>query len=237
MNAPVVESTREFDLGADGVAFVRGALPPEACDRIARHVDAGPPGAGTRCLLAAPWCADLAAQLMRHPRVREALPAKAVAVQCTLFEKSAARNWLVPIHQDLSIPVAHRVDHPALTGWSLKEGGLFVQPPDDVLAQLLAVRVHVDACGEDAGPLKVVPGSHRHGRVPPDVAALAGRRSAVAVPARRGDALLMRPLVLHASSRSSGTSRRRVLHILFGPRGLPLGLPWPDPRRLAARGT
>ena len=66
--------------------------------------------------------------------------ADAVAVQCTYFEKSADRNWLVPIHQDLAIPVARRVEHPALRGWSHKEGSLFVQPPADVLAQLVAVR-------------------------------------------------------------------------------------------------
>ena len=42
----------------------------------------------------------------------------------------------------------------------------------------------------------------------------------------RGAALLMRPLTLHASSKSMGASRRRVLHFVFGPPELPYGLRW-----------
>jgi len=53
-----------------------------------------------------------------------------------------------------------------------------------------------------------------------------GRAQGVAIAAARGDALLMRPLVLHASSKASGTSRRRVLHFVFGPQALPCGLAW-----------
>ena len=41
-----------------------------------------------------------------------------------------------------------------------------------------------------------------------------------------GFAVLMRPLLLHASSKATGASRRRVLHFLFGPRQLLLGLAW-----------
>jgi ectoine hydroxylase-related dioxygenase (phytanoyl-CoA dioxygenase family) len=163
---------------------------------------------------------------MAHPDVRDALPARARAVQCTFFEKSAARNWLVPIHQDLGIPVSGRVDHSALTGWSEKEGATFVQAPDDVLEQMLAVRVHVDHCSPEDGPLRIVPGSHKRGRIEPAQAAIAGRTAGVVVPAKRGDALLMRPLVLHASSKSSGSSLRRVLHFVIGPEVLPYGLAW-----------
>src|SRR4051812_114307 len=50
------------------------------------------------------------------------LPRGAVAVQCTLFDKSADKNWLVALHQDLSIPVPERVTHPDCSGWSEKEG-------------------------------------------------------------------------------------------------------------------
>lgn len=71
-----------------------------------------------------------------------------------------------------------------------------------------------------------MPASHRLGQVDPERAAQLGRTQGVTVPARRGDALLMRPLVLHASSKASGTSRRRVLHFLFGPGSLPYGLAW-----------
>ena len=45
------------------------------------------------------------------------------------------------------------------------------------------------------------------------------------MPAKRGDALILRPLVLHASSKPSGSSLRRVLHFVFGPEVLPYQ--WP----------
>ena len=81
----------------------------------------------------------------------------------------------------------------------------------------LAVRVHVEHCSPEGGPLRVVPGSHEFGRVEPAQAALVGRRAGVAISAERGDALVMRLLLLHASSKSSGCSLRRVLHFDFGP--------------------
>lgn len=216
-----------MQLDADGFALVPKLLSEAECDRVAQALSSAElQGVGSRRLLEEDWCADLAQRLLIHPEIRGALPVNARAVQCTFFEKSAERNWLVPIHQDLSIPVARRVSHPALSGWSEKEGAVFVQPPDTVLRQLLAVRVHIDRCSEEDGPLRLVPGSHQLGRVDPDRAAILGRTQGIVVPAERGDALLMRPLVLHASSKSSGTSRRRVLHFLFGPEALPFGLAW-----------
>ncbi|MDW5415337.1 phytanoyl-CoA dioxygenase family protein [Iodobacter sp. CM08] len=143
------------------------------------------------------------------------------------FEKSASRNWLVAVHQDLSIPVAERIEHPALQGWSVKEGQLYVRAPVEVLQQLIAVRIHLDACGAEDGPLRLVPGSHLQGLVTAEDAALARQQEIVCV-AESGSALLMRPLLLHSCSKSSGKSQRRVLHFLFAPLELPLGLRWSD---------
>lgn len=138
-----------------------------------------------------------------------------------------AQNWLVPLHQDLAIPVAEQREAPGFSAWSHKLGEVFVQPPAEVLEQLLAVRVHLDACADADGPLHVVPGSHASGVLSPDSAFSARElRGTVACVAEVGDALLMRPLLLHASSKASGTSMRRVLHFLFGPPGLPHGLRW-----------
>ncbi|MES2743704.1 MAG: phytanoyl-CoA dioxygenase family protein [Pseudomonadota bacterium] len=184
-------------------------------------------GPGSRQLLGQNWCASLAGRLRAQPMLAALLPPDAAAVQCTYFEKSAQQNWLVPLHQDLSIAVAHKVAHPGLRGWSEKEGCLFVQPPDAVLAQLVAVRLHIDHCSADDGPLRVVPCSHQHGRLSEEDAvrtrAAAGESACVVA---SGGALIMRPLLLHASSKSRGTGRRRVLHFVFGPRALPFGLRW-----------
>ena len=217
--------TSAFD--ADGFAVLPALLPEAELRRIDAAL-AGRSGVGARDLLHAPWCRELAQRLHADARLDDALPRAHVPVQCTAFEKSAAHNWLVAVHQDVAIPVAARVDDAALGGWSNKAGTWFVQPPRAVLERLVAVRVHVDDCGPDDGPLDVVPGSHRHGRLD-DGRALALRDAvgSVACPVPRGGAMLMRPLLLHASSKATGTSRRRVLHFLFGPRELPCGLRWP----------
>lgn len=211
---------------ADGFALIPALLTGDDLrtvdDALAVRADIG-----ARDLLAEPWCIDLAWRLQGHSHLAGALPRTHVPVQCTAFEKSVARNWLVAVHQDVAVPVAARIEHLALGGWSNKGGTWFVQPPDAVLSQLVAVRLHVDDCCIDDGPLHVVPGSHRHGRLG-DVDAIAMRdaRGTVACPVPRGGAMLMRPLLLHASSKATGASRRRVLHFLFGPRELPYGLAW-----------
>jgi ectoine hydroxylase-related dioxygenase (phytanoyl-CoA dioxygenase family) len=206
-----------------------GVMPLQACAQVLEAWGGMAPGsAGTRALLGKPWCQALAVQLLRHPAIARAVPKGRVVVQATLFTKSSATNWLVPWHQDTSLPVAQRVDDPALPTWSIKEGVWHVQAPEPLLAQMLALRLHLDPCGPDDGPLRVLPGTHRQGRLTDaDVTALATKGKAVVCTAAAGDVLLMHPLLLHASSKARGHSQRRVLHLLLGPTDLPHGLRWP----------
>ena len=181
----------------------------------------------SRNLLDLTWCQDLATKIRGKLNNMGLLPKNSVAVQCTYFAKSVEQNWLVPVHQDLSIPVAEKIQHPDLSGWTLKDGVNFVQPPDYVLDELVAVRIHLDDCGITDGPLRIVAGSHKFGRVPNSEAlSLRGHIGETVCPVRKGGALLMKPLVLHASSKSSGNHHRRVLHFVFGPPVLPFGLTW-----------
>lgn len=183
--------------------------------------------AGSRRLLESLWCQRVAQQLKRHPAISIHLPKDAVAVQCTLFDKGTDRNWLVGWHQDLAIPVREKVLDATCSGWSLKEGMTFVQPPDAVLADVIAVRVHLDDSAAGNGPLRIVPGSHRSGRLKAsDALSQRALAEEVVCTASRGDALLMRPLLLHASSKADVDTPRRVLHFLFGPSELPHGLQW-----------
>jgi hypothetical protein len=216
------------EFASQGFALVPQVLTDAECESVAAKLAGASPGsAGTRSLLSQDWCQALAATLRKHPLLAPLLPAGFAAVQCTYFEKSASRNWLVPVHQDLSIPVAARVEHPGLSGWSEKEGALHVQPPVELLRQLVALRLHIDTCGDEDGPLRVVPGSHLKGRMEEQAAATARHSQAeVVCTLGRGGVMAMRPLLLHASSKSTGSSRRRVLHFLFGPRLLPFGLQW-----------
>jgi ectoine hydroxylase-related dioxygenase (phytanoyl-CoA dioxygenase family) len=215
-----------LELDRDGAAIVPGVLSSNECGAVTQALQTLPrSGAGSRSLLTQPGCIALARRL--HDALAAHLPRDHVAVQCTYFEKSTALNWLVTLHQDLSIPVSTRTDAPGWSGWSEKEGQLFAQPPVGVLEQSIAVRLHLDVCGSDDGPLRVVPGSHRFGRLGDDEAIrLRADAGEVVCTAEPGDALLLRPLLLHASSKATGRSPRRVLHFVFGPPTLPDGLAW-----------
>ncbi|APV48613.1 hypothetical protein BWI17_02285 [Betaproteobacteria bacterium GR16-43] len=177
--------------------------------------------AGTRNLLELGWCRALV------DRIRSTLGIQGVAVQCTLFDKTPECNWLVAFHQDLSIPVRERVEHSELRTWSLKEGQHFVQPPVALLEQLTAVRIHIDDCDLENGPLRLVPASHRHGRLDaPGAKRLRDVAGEVPLPVGSGGALVLKPLLLHASSKASSPRHRRVLHFLFGPASIDYGLQW-----------
>ena len=184
-------------------------------------------GAGSRGLLDFSWCIALAQLIRAHPSIHPFLPDDSVAVQCTYFEKSKDQNWLVPVHQDLSIQVREKIACPELSGWSEKEGSIFVQPPQSVLENVIAVRLHIDDCSAEDGPLRIVPGSHKSGRMTNQQALVERDKQGETVcTVERGGALVLKPLLLHASSKASGNSKRRVLHFVYGPQSLPYGLKW-----------
>ncbi len=148
-------------------------------------------------------------------------------VRALFFDKTPDANWKVAWHQDFSIAVAERHDVPSFTGWSLKEGVWHVQPPVSVLERMITLRLHLDDCGPDNGPLKVIPGSHREGRLSRERIEWWKTHGEIVechVPA--GGALLMRPLVLHSSSSATNPTHRRVLHVEFASEPLPAGLCW-----------
>ena len=213
---------------SQGFVLVPDVIDSAICSLAASCLDETPSqGAGSRRLLIHSWCQELAHRVRQHAAVAALLPTNSVVVQCTMFDKSPSKNWLVAFHQDRSIPVRCRVESPSLTGWSEKEGDIFVQPPREVLERVTAVRIHIDPCPVESGALRVVPGSHKSGVLAPiEAERLRSSNGEEAVPALLGGALVLKPLLLHASSKARVALQRRVLHFVFGPRVLPLGLEW-----------
>jgi ectoine hydroxylase-related dioxygenase (phytanoyl-CoA dioxygenase family) len=144
------------------------------------------------------------------------LGAPALPYKATLFNKSFSSNWLVTWHQDLALPIRNRIDLPGWGPWTDKGGRLHALAPADVLARVVALRVHLNDSTSENGPLRVLPGTHRDGRLSEErIAALAREITPVECMAPAGGVIAMRPLLLHASSKSADGSPRRVIHIEY----------------------
>jgi ectoine hydroxylase-related dioxygenase (phytanoyl-CoA dioxygenase family) len=171
---------------------------------------------GTRCLLDDPHVHAVAVSV-RDVLVRAGrLPANARAIQAIAFDKTTAANWKVTWHQDLMFPFARAVTAEGYALPSQKDGVNYARPPRDVLAQLLAVRIHLDDCDETNGPLRVSPATHCLGIIPSAaIAETVARHGEHACLAKAGEALLMKPLILHASSQAIAPKHRRVLHLVY----------------------
>ncbi|TWT78254.1 Phytanoyl-CoA dioxygenase (PhyH) [Posidoniimonas polymericola] len=230
-----------------GFAWVRQLADPQLvaqlCSALQAHDDASRPASragvpyAARNLLGVPAVAAFASGDLVQNALRAMVAAAGMPVRAILFDKLADANWGVGWHQDLMIPVRERVETPDFSAWSVKQGVPHVKPPEEVLRQMVTIRLHLDDAGEDNGPLQVVPCSHHWGEVPtPEVAERVRGCEVTLCTAAAGDALFMRPLLMHASAKATTPARRRVLHIEFAAQPLPGELRWPLYPRLSEPG-
>jgi hypothetical protein len=229
-------------LNADGFETVAGVLTADQVESLTAAVAAV---ANQEALSRAGAVYGIRDLLRRVPAVRELAESPTVRalvdpvlgtgvrpVRGIFFDKAPGANWKVPWHQDLTVAVRERRAAEGFGPWSVKEGGPHVQPPVEVLERMLAVRLHLDDCGPDNGPLQVLPGTHRLGRLGAErITELTAEREAVTCAVPVGGALLMRPLLLHRSSAAVSPRHRRVVHIEFAAGELPAGLEWHETSR------
>ena len=176
---------------------------------------------------AVPLTRDLANSNELKSIVHAVLGKSARVVRAIYFDKHKDANWKVAWHQDLTIAVREKVDVEGFRAWSIKAGITHVQPPDAVLAHILTLRVHLDDTSEANGALRVLPGTHRHGRIDPDqIQYWKQQQNVVTCSVKRGGVVAMRPLLLHSSLPSLNPTHRRVLHFEYAAIDLPAGLEW-----------
>jgi hypothetical protein len=172
--------------------------------------------AGARHLLNLPVVRDLSSDPRMLDLARQFVGPEATPFRATLFDKSPAANWLVVWHQDTALPLRQRVDHDGWGPWSTKAGLLYAHAPSWALEQVVALRVSLDDSTMTNGPLRVLPGTHRGGVFTDEqIERLAQATAPVDCVARSGGVVAMRPLTIHASSKSRDTQPRRVLHIEY----------------------
>jgi ectoine hydroxylase-related dioxygenase (phytanoyl-CoA dioxygenase family) len=223
-------------MARDGYAIVPDAVHSAAVDALLDAVPSAAdapvrPRGGVRHLLRdVPRVRALATSQAMRGVAEAALGPGALAVRGILFDKTPDANWKVVWHQDLTIAVAERRDVPGFGPWTEKEGVVHVQPPAELLARMVAVRLHLDDCTEHNGPVRVIPGSHRAGRLSPaQVDEWRGAAQDVVCTVPRGGILAFHSLLLHASSPALHPAHRRVIHIEYvGAEWarLPGGLAW-----------
>jgi ectoine hydroxylase-related dioxygenase (phytanoyl-CoA dioxygenase family) len=205
------------DVARDGFEIVPGLLPLHEIDTLITAIaSATRSKAGARHLMNNadvarvahdPRLCDLATRVLRVP---------AIPYRATLFDKSPGTNWLVAWHQDTALPLRQRREASGWGPWSMKAGVLHARAPAGALEQIVALRIHLDDSTSQNGPLRVVLGSHRMGVLTREaIAELTATPASRECPVPRGGALVMRPLLVHASSKAIVAAPRRVLHFEY----------------------
>jgi|GEM_PF-502758 len=231
-----------------GFAILPNLVEPEFVDELNDAIDALSPDteetvlerrgqvyAMRHVLDRLPCARDLAATAPLKRLTELLLGPGAFAVRGLLFDKTVEANWGVPWHQDLTIAVRERTDARGYGPWTVKAGVPHVQPPIEVLERMITIRVQLDEGRAEQGPVRVIPGSHRQGRLEAGaIREWLNRVEPTVCLVPRGGALVMSPLLLHASSPASAPGRRRIIHLEYAADPLPSGVAWFESGNLSA---
>lgn len=206
----------------DGYAILPQVLTCEEIDHLLSDLEgsaAQHSRAGVRHLMSDPAVEKLAKDHRMVGLAHCVLGDDAFPFKATLFDKSRDANWLITWHQDTALPLREKQETPGWGPWSTKEGIFYAHAPASALEKVVALRLHLDDSMEENGPLRVIPGSHRGGVLSDQqVETMVGKSEHVRCLIKQGGVIVMRPLIIHASSKSQSVKPRRVLHIEYATR-------------------
>ncbi len=229
---------RFADVEQNGFAVLENVLDAETVSRLITEISKLKPansvsrknGAvyGVRNLLAlSPKIREFSQSKLVNKIAEDVLGQNAKVVRAIFFDKTAEANWKVPWHQDLTIAVKEKRETEGFSVWTRKAEIQHVQPPIAILEKMLTLRFHLDDADEMNGALKVISGSHQSGRLSAaEINSWRRANETCLCSVKKGDCLIMRPLILHSSSAGMIPKNRRVIHFEFSPQSLPNGLDW-----------
>ena len=172
--------------------------------------------AGARHILGCPAVARLAQDSRLIDLASEWLDAAAIPFKATLIDKGPDANWLVAWHQDTALPMSEYRESAGWGPWSEKSGVTYAHAPAKALERVVALRIHIDDSTADNGPLRVLPGTHSLGVLSDvQIRELALQVRPVSCTIAAGGVIVMRPLIIHASSKLNSQMPRRVLHLEY----------------------
>lgn len=217
MKAPETVSLTAAQIAKDGFALIPGVFSSAQMAMLSDQLERSRlprSRAGLRHAMREPAVAAFAGHPWLLELARQVLGESAIPFRATLFHKSPTSNWFVVWHQDTALPLEERRDTPGWGPWSVKDGVNYAHAPARALEQVLALRVHLDDSTAGNGPLRVLPATHTLGVLSDQqLHELSAQKSAVDCVVPRGGVVRMRPLIVHASSKSRSKNPRRVLHI------------------------
>jgi ectoine hydroxylase-related dioxygenase (phytanoyl-CoA dioxygenase family) len=143
------------------------------------------------------------------------------------FDKPEKSNWFVAYHQDLTISVNKKIAIENFENWTTKQNQFAVQPPKEILEKNFTIRIHIDKTTKENGALKVINKSHRKGIVRTENIEIENETETICE-VEKGGIMIMKPLIFHASNKTTNNERRRVIHIEFSNQKLPNELEWSE---------
>jgi ectoine hydroxylase-related dioxygenase (phytanoyl-CoA dioxygenase family) len=204
-------------VGREGYGIVKGAFAEDELRGVLESMrgSAIPRSrAGIRHVMSQPAVSEIARSDRMLALARSVAGNGAFPFRATLFDKSPNSNWLVAWHQDTALPLREKHGVEGWGPWSVKDGVIYAHAPARALEQVVALRLHLDNSNEDNGPLRVLPGTQNRGVLTDEEIHLLSEEVAPAeCCVGVGGVVLMRPLVIHASSKAVSSAPRRVLHI------------------------
>lgn len=159
--------------------------------------------------------------------IKEVFGEKYFVVKSIYFDKPEKSNWYVAYHQDLTISVDKKTELKGFGPWTTKQNQFAVQPPLDILENIFTIRIHLDDTDEHNGALKVVQKSHLKGIYRPETIDWSVETETICNVAK-GGIMIMKPLLLHGSNRTTNGKKRRVIHIELSDQRLPKELDWSE---------
>lgn len=148
-------------------------------------------------------------------------------VKSIYFDKPEDSNWFVSYHQDLMISVDSKRSIDGFGPWVKKANRYSVQPPEEFLEANCIVRIHLDDTDEYNGALKILLSSHLQGIRRSENIDWKQQKE-IFCRVKRGGIMIMKPLLFHASNRSTNKKRRRVIHLEFSNQELPAEMSWAE---------
>lgn len=148
-------------------------------------------------------------------------------VRLVAFNKTQSANWALPWHQDRVIAIKHKAEMAGYHNWTQKSGIWHCEPPVNILAQMMFVRIHFDDTDKENGCLELSTGSHKYGKIDSgNIEKVVTECPREVCAAKRGDILFVKALTLHRSKESHSTAPRRALRVDYAKHALPPPLDW-----------